>query len=70
MCHENDDDPRPFAQVCQTLQSAEWSREPSENPDSLSGFAYEPTHDLMGYVDKIVQTEWRRVRAGLLTTGK
>ncbi|XP_063837664.1 RUS family member 1 isoform X2 [Ostrinia nubilalis] len=68
MYHSNGDS-RPFAQVCQTLQSAEWSREPTETPDTLSGFLYEPTHELIGYVDKIVQTEWRRVRAGLITTG-
>ncbi|KAL0902385.1 hypothetical protein ABMA27_000269 [Loxostege sticticalis] len=68
--YQNDGDPRPFAQVCQTLQSAEWTREPaSEGAYSLGGFNYEPTHDLIAYVDKIVQKEWRRVRAGLVTTG-
>lgn len=69
MYQQSDEEPRPFAQVCQTLQSAEWSRELTDNPDSLSGFLYDPTVDLMRYVDKIVQTEWRRVRAGLMATG-
>ncbi|CAH0746144.1 unnamed protein product [Diatraea saccharalis] len=66
---KNDGEPRPFAQVCQTLQSAEWSREPSDYPKARREFIYEPTQDLIRYVDKIVQKEWRRVRGGLLATG-
>ncbi|XP_026759997.2 RUS family member 1 [Galleria mellonella] len=69
--YRNSVDPRPFAQVCHTLQSAEWSREPAENSNSssFSRFQYEPSQDLMIYVDKIVQKEWFRIRRGLAHTG-
>ncbi|KAM3968700.1 RUS family member 1 [Aphomia sociella] len=67
--YNNSVDPRPFAQVCHTLQSAEWSREAAEVSDSHTGFQYEPTQDLMVYVDKIAQKEWFRIRGGLTRTG-
>ncbi|XP_013189385.2 RUS family member 1 isoform X1 [Amyelois transitella] len=67
--YENSVDTRPFAQVCRTLQSAEWSRESSDLVDSIGGFQYEPSHDLTAYVDMIVQKEWNQIREGLTKVG-
>lgn len=65
---ESDIEPRPFAQVCYTLQASEWTRQPLEAV-GISGFAYDASYDLMSYVDQIVPKEWVRMRAGLLHTG-
>ncbi|XP_026318268.1 RUS1 family protein C16orf58 homolog [Hyposmocoma kahamanoa] len=64
----NDIDPRPFAQVCYTLQASQWPRIPLEKV-GFSGFAYDASYELMSYVDQIVSKEWIRMRAGLLQTG-
>ncbi|CAH0402053.1 unnamed protein product [Chilo suppressalis] len=66
---KTDGQPRPFAQVCQTLQSAEWSRVLNEDHNAPREFMYEPTQELIRYVDQIAQREWQRVRGGLLATG-
>ncbi|XP_059055211.1 RUS family member 1 [Achroia grisella] len=65
----NSVEPRPFAQVCHTLQSAEWSREATNVSESYNLFQYEPTQELIVYVDKIVQKEWFKIRRGLAQTG-
>ncbi|KOB75959.1 UPF0420 protein C16orf58, partial [Operophtera brumata] len=57
---------RPFAQVCRTLQSVEWSRYEAHIPNC--GFAYDPSYELTRYLDKIVQKEWPKVSAGLSQT--
>ncbi|XP_053624687.1 RUS family member 1 [Plodia interpunctella] len=67
--YQNSGDIRPFAQICHTLQSAEWSREASDFVNSVSGFQYEPSHDLTAYVDNIVQKEWEYIRHVLVKIG-
>ncbi|OWR44763.1 hypothetical protein KGM_200897 [Danaus plexippus plexippus] len=56
---------KPFAQVCVTLQSAEWSRATGSGGD----FQYEPSYDLHRYVKNIASDEWTAIREGLLQTG-
>lgn len=60
--------PRPFALVCQAVQAAEWSRVAA--PGAAAGrFSYGPSAELARYVDKIVNKEWHRMRAGMRQTG-
>ncbi|CAG9558351.1 unnamed protein product [Danaus chrysippus] len=56
---------KPFAQVCVTLQSAEWSRATGSGGD----FQYEPSYELHRYVMNIASDEWAAIREGLLQTG-
>ncbi|XP_049884650.1 RUS family member 1 [Pectinophora gossypiella] len=66
--YANQENPRPFAQVCHTIQAAHWSREATDKVGN-SGFLYEPSYDLLEFVDKIVQKEWPQIRLGLRQTG-
>ncbi|KAL4717489.1 hypothetical protein ACJJTC_000638 [Scirpophaga incertulas] len=65
----NVDNPRPFAQICQTLKSAEWCRVSYEDRNKPNNFVYEPSCELIKYIDDTVQKEWPRIRCGLLATG-
>lgn len=60
--------PRPFALVCQAVQAAEWSREAAPGA-AADRFSYGPSAELARYVDKIVNKEWHRMRAGMRQTG-
>ncbi|KAG6461327.1 hypothetical protein O3G_MSEX012557 [Manduca sexta] len=59
----------PFAKICFTLKSVEWSRE-EINGTLPSGLRYAPSYDLMKHVDKIVQKEWNRIDPALKHMGK
>ncbi|XP_075991115.1 uncharacterized protein LOC142986482 [Anticarsia gemmatalis] len=58
---------RPFPQVCKMIEQADWSREPVEDVNSV--FKYNPSIELMIYLDKIVQKEWMRIKTGLIQIG-
>ncbi|XP_048006625.1 RUS family member 1 [Leguminivora glycinivorella] len=60
--------PRPFALMCQAVQASEWSRSAVEGA-APGCFAYGPTAELMRYVDKVVNKEWDRMKAGMKQTG-
>lgn len=59
---------RPFAQVCCTIQTTDWSREPIET-HVFNEFKFEPSYDLMKYVNRIVQREWMRIKTGMMRIG-
>lgn len=58
---------RPFAQICTTLQQVDWSREDSN--DVNAKFKFNPSIELMSYVDKIANKEWVRIITALTRTG-
>ncbi|XP_050560375.1 RUS family member 1 [Spodoptera frugiperda] len=60
---------KPFPVICETLQQAEWSKVTVENLPLHSKFNYEPSFELMDFLNKIVQREWVKVRVGLQKVG-
>lgn len=68
--YKKEDQYRPFAEICRSMKSTEWSREIVDLPTgSDSGFIYEPSVDLIVFFDIVAQTEWITVREGLRQAG-
>ncbi|KAF9799145.1 hypothetical protein SFRURICE_006405 [Spodoptera frugiperda] len=60
---------KPFPVICETLHQAEWSKVTVENVPLHSKFNYEPSFEVMEFLNKIVQREWVKVRVGLQKVG-
>ncbi|CAH1647548.1 unnamed protein product [Spodoptera littoralis] len=60
---------KPFSLICETLQQADWSKVAVESPPPYSKFNYEPSFELMEYLNRIVQKEWVNLRVGLQKIG-
>ncbi|KAH9630311.1 hypothetical protein HF086_004444 [Spodoptera exigua] len=60
---------KPFPVICETLKQAEWSRVPIEYAPPYSKFSYEPSFEVMEFLNKIVQKEWLKLRQGLKQVG-
>ncbi|XP_041986492.1 RUS family member 1 [Aricia agestis] len=60
-----DGEPKSFAQLCQILQEADWSRVPRQD----KGFSYGPSERLLRFVNNTASQTWQSFRIGLTHTG-
>ncbi|KAJ8737249.1 hypothetical protein PYW07_000520 [Mythimna separata] len=62
---------KPFAQVCEIFQKAEWSRQVREDlcECPTTAFKFNASIEVMEFLNKIVEKEWLKIKPGLEQVG-